>query len=243
MFSLPGFRLRVADQVGDRVDLRALGLRRVQHQHVRGRPATSTIGTKSFDRVERHLRIERSVDRVRADGAHQQRVAVGRRLRDDVPKPRLPPAPGLVVDDEGLAECLAELGGEGTRQDGRSCRRARMARRHRTGLFGQAPCAMANPGKRWPAGARRRPAPSSRRAASKVATNGAIPTGGSDMQETSSGRQTCRWSADECVAGSCAGRKRACPRRKNQGSGDCSCRGLALDPSRPARSPWTSPSA
>ena len=90
-------------------------LRRVHHQHVRN-AGDERDRHEVLDRVVRHLRIERRIDRLRADRSHQQRVAVGRRLGDEVGA-EVAAGAGLVLDDEGLAERLAELRREGARED------------------------------------------------------------------------------------------------------------------------------
>ena len=116
------------------------GLRRVHHQHVR-HAGDERDRHEVLDRVVRHLRIERRVDRLRADRSHQQRVAVGRRLGDEVGA-EVAAGAGLVLDDEGLAEGLAELGRERARQDvGRAA--GANGTTMRTGLVGQAPWARA----------------------------------------------------------------------------------------------------
>ena len=112
---LARIRARVADQVGDVLDAGGLRLGRVHHQHVR-HPGHHRDRRQVLERVEWHLRIERRIDRLRADRAHQQRVAVGRRLRDEVGA-EVAAGTRLVVDDEGLAERLAELRRERARQD------------------------------------------------------------------------------------------------------------------------------
>jgi hypothetical protein len=71
-----------------------------------GSDATVPTGSKSLRRVERQLRIERRVDRVRRQ-REQHRVAVGRRLRDDVGAERAGRA-AAVVDHDRLAERMLE---------------------------------------------------------------------------------------------------------------------------------------
>ncbi len=81
-----------------------------------GTPATSVMGAKSLLRVVGHLAVQRLVDAVRAHGAHQQRVAVRRRLGHDVGADVAAGA-GAVLHDELLAEGLGQFGRQRARQD------------------------------------------------------------------------------------------------------------------------------
>ena len=97
-----------------------------------GAEASRPSGVKSAGRVVGKLPVERRVDRVRADRADQQRVAVGRRLGDDVGADRAAGA-AAVVDDHLLPGGLGEHLGE------RPARRCRSGRRPGTARRGETP--------------------------------------------------------------------------------------------------------
>jgi hypothetical protein len=106
------------DQLGERTG----GKARMHHDQVRGRGDDA-------DRVEVLARIVAEVlDEAgrrpnRRAGHHQQRVAVGRGLRDRAGRDRAAGA-AAVVDDDLLAEDFAHLVGDAARRYWR-CRRAR----------------------------------------------------------------------------------------------------------------------
>ena len=78
-----------------------------------------------LDRVERKLRIEARVDRLRARIGHEQRVAVGRGLRDRVGADDAARA-GAILDHDGLAPLLAQQLPDLAREHvGRAARRLR----------------------------------------------------------------------------------------------------------------------
>jgi hypothetical protein len=80
------------------------------------------IGARSLHQVERLLRHQRSFT-VCVFRHHQQRVAVGCRLRHRVGADDRAAA-GTVLDDERLAERVRELGSDESRVDvGRAARR------------------------------------------------------------------------------------------------------------------------
>ena len=108
---LAGIRLRVGDEFLRRVD----GQRRVDDQHVR-RDRDERDRREVLHRVVRHLRVKARVHRVRRQRAHQDRVAVGRRLRDEVGADVAARA-GPVVDDNALAPVLARLLRDGAADD------------------------------------------------------------------------------------------------------------------------------
>ena len=77
-----------------------------------------------LDRIVRHLGVETGIDRMRRHRCDEQRVAVGRRLRDHVGADIAARA-DLVLDEELLVEQLRELGGEDASRRCRSVRRPR----------------------------------------------------------------------------------------------------------------------
>ena len=120
---LAGIRLHQRDELGDvlrrhaRIDRRACSAAR----------AISVIGTKSLHRIVGQALVQRRVDRVRADRAADERVAVRRRLRDEVRADAAAGA-GPVLDDHGLAERDAAASRRPCARGCPSCRRARTAR-------------------------------------------------------------------------------------------------------------------
>ena len=97
-----GLRLRQRHEFGD-------GLRRhrrVRRQHERDF-RQHRDRREILDRVERHRLVEADIDRQRAGRAQSDRVAVGRRLGDEV-EPDIAARTRPVVDDEGLAELVAQ---------------------------------------------------------------------------------------------------------------------------------------
>ncbi len=130
---------RVGDQrahVGDAVGGR---LRRVHDEDVR-HAGDERDRREVLDRVVGHLRIQRRIDRLRADRSHQQRVAVGRRLGDEIGA-QVAAGAGLVLDDEALAEGLGELGRERAGEDVGRAAPGLKGTTMRTGLLGHAPWA------------------------------------------------------------------------------------------------------
>jgi hypothetical protein len=125
-FSLPGFRFCVGDQFLHRIGRD----RRIDGEHVR-HTGDQHHRLEVFHVIERHLRIQARVDRVRADGAHQQRIAVGRTFRDQLGTDVATGARS-VVDDERLPERFRQLLRDRARQDvGRAARRERDDDPHR----------------------------------------------------------------------------------------------------------------
>ena len=108
-------RARVLDEVGYAVDAQRLGAVGV-HDHDVRHTGHQRDRCKVLLWVERHLAVQRLVDAVRAHRAHQQRVAVGRRLGHDIGA-HVAPRPGAVLHHEGLAESLAQLGRNRARQN------------------------------------------------------------------------------------------------------------------------------
>ena len=76
-------------------------------QHERA-AADQDHGLERLDRVVRHLRIDARVDRMRADRAAEDRVAVRLRLRYEI-RADVAACAGLVFDHDGLAERRREL--------------------------------------------------------------------------------------------------------------------------------------
>ncbi len=81
--------------------------RRVNDKHI-GRGGGKRHGREIAHRIEGHAREKARVDRERSRGAHQHRVAVGRRLRDDI---GADVAAGArpVVDHHLLREAVAQF--------------------------------------------------------------------------------------------------------------------------------------
>ena len=117
---LAGIRLRVGDELLHRVHRQ----RRIDHEHV-GNAGDQDDRREILDVVVRHLRVQARVDRVRAHGAHFQRVAVGRGLGDQL-RADVAAGAGPVVDDDRLAPCVGELLRDGAGEDvGGAARRER----------------------------------------------------------------------------------------------------------------------
>ena len=89
--------------------------RRVNDEHV-GRRRRERHRREVPDRIEGHLAEEARVDRERSRRAHQQRVAVGGALRDDVGADVAARA-GPIVDQHLLREALGELLRDRARDD------------------------------------------------------------------------------------------------------------------------------
>ncbi|MNV60042.1 hypothetical protein D3C71_1524940 [compost metagenome] len=104
---------RIGLGVGDQVLDVLVGLVGVGHQQV-GHIGHARQRREVLDRVKGHLLVQRGVDGVRADGAHEQRVAVsgclGGQQAADVAA-----SAGTVVDHHGLAQ----LGSQALRHDAR----------------------------------------------------------------------------------------------------------------------------
>ena len=105
-------RRRVVDLAGPRLHVRDELLERLRRKgriddEDAGLAADQRDRREVLDRVERELRVERRADRVGLR-REQQRVAVGRRLRDHFAADRRARA-GLVLDDDLLAPALAEF--------------------------------------------------------------------------------------------------------------------------------------
>ena len=115
---------------GDHVLQRLVGARLVDDEHRRV-GADQRDRRERLDRVVADLRIEADVDRVRADRAAEDRVAVGRGARGDL---RADAAAGaaLVVDDDRRAEHRRRASGRSGGPGCRSCRRPGTARCRRS---------------------------------------------------------------------------------------------------------------
>ena len=114
------------DEVGDRPRV-ALG---GDHEHHRGHHHHGDR-REIPGRIERQRRVERRVDRQRAGVGREQRVAVGRRLRDRLGRDVAAGA-RLALDDERLAERLGKLlGDEARRGVARPARREADQHAHR----------------------------------------------------------------------------------------------------------------
>jgi hypothetical protein len=101
--------LRVRHQVGDARDAEPVRHLGAHHQHVRHlRDAGDR--REVADRVVRQLRVEPGIDRVRRDGAHDDRRAVGRGLGHGVGA-EVAAGAGTVLDDH-RAEAVLHLLGE-----------------------------------------------------------------------------------------------------------------------------------
>jgi hypothetical protein len=102
--------IELAGWHGERHEIRD-GVYGLRMHHDRDRAsATSAIGVKSRC-VIRQLLVEAGIDGVRADGAHEQRAPVGRRLGDGICAERATRATAIVDDDrrfEGIAQQLGE---------------------------------------------------------------------------------------------------------------------------------------
>ncbi|MNS48014.1 hypothetical protein D3C72_805710 [compost metagenome] len=102
--------LRVDDQVRQRLDVVLLGEFIVHHQHVRHR-RHDRHRREILDRVVRQVGEQPGVDGVRGHRAHDQRVAVGRRLGHQIGADIAARA-RPVLHDHGLAERTAHLFGQ-----------------------------------------------------------------------------------------------------------------------------------
>ncbi len=107
---LAGRRLGERDQLGDR----ARRQRGMHDQHV-GLGADQDDGRQILDRVVRQIAVEAGVGRQDGVVAHQQRVAVGRRLGDDVAG-EVAAGAGAIVGDHRLAEPFVQFLADGARQ-------------------------------------------------------------------------------------------------------------------------------
>ncbi|MBI2297250.1 MAG: hypothetical protein HYU76_14725 [Betaproteobacteria bacterium] len=102
--SLPGFARGAVDQFPDRADPGFLARQHYQRHDVHPRD-----GRVVLHRVVREVRDDHGIDRERAARAHQQRVAVGRRLRHQVGADVAAASPPVVHHD-GLPEDFAQRG-------------------------------------------------------------------------------------------------------------------------------------
>jgi hypothetical protein len=102
-------RLGVSDQLGHILEL----VLRVMAEHLR-RDADQRDRREVVDRIEAPLGDQQRADAVRVDVRELQRVAIGRRLRDQVGADGAGGA-GLVLDDDRLSEALGQLGGHEAR--------------------------------------------------------------------------------------------------------------------------------
>ena len=108
---LAGVGTRIGDHFLDGLErLAGVGYQQVGHVgHARQ-------GREVLDGVEAGLGVERGIDGMRAHGAHEQRVAVGRRTCGGHGADVAARA-GLVVHDHGLAQLLLQRLGDDARQD------------------------------------------------------------------------------------------------------------------------------
>jgi len=97
---------RVRPRIVDELAHVVRGDRRMHHQHVDVR-GDEGDRREVAHRVEGHARVDARIDAVRGDAAHAERVAVGRRLRDEV-HADVPACAGAVLDHDRLSERLAE---------------------------------------------------------------------------------------------------------------------------------------
>ena len=142
-----------ADAAGAEVQLARLRLRErdvflevrdrqiLVDQHHQRQAADDGDVAEILARVVGLVRHQRGVDRLRGDSGGEPRVAVGRRLRDDV-RADDPAAARPVLHHERLAELRLQLIGERAGQDVRGAR-GRRAGNERTGRVGQFACAAA----------------------------------------------------------------------------------------------------
>ena len=108
---LSGIGLGVVDEL-----LEGLGLEvRIGDEHAGVGRGDGNVDEVAH-RIEVAAAVERGRDRQARDHRHQERVAVGGRLGDDRGADHGALA-GLVVDDDGLAELLAEILGDHARHD------------------------------------------------------------------------------------------------------------------------------
>ena len=98
---LAGLRLGQCHQVGDRLGR----MRRRDHQQLRHRGQQRDRG-EVLRRPERHLGLDQRIDRM-GEGAQQQGAAVGRGLGHNLVADHAGGA-GLVLDDDGGAQCLLQ---------------------------------------------------------------------------------------------------------------------------------------
>ena len=113
---LAGLRFRERDQLLHRFHRQ----RRMHDEDVRQR-REARDRREVAHRVERQLLVQARIDRERR-GDHEQRVAVGRRFRDDLGAVEAARA-GTVVDDDRLAERVAQALRRRCARRGRSSRR------------------------------------------------------------------------------------------------------------------------
>ena len=109
--SLPGMGLGHRDQLLHVLHLHA----RMHREHVR-RIRNHHHRREVLRRIERQLRIDARADDQAAEVGEQQRVAVGRALRDEIGADVAVRA-GLVLDDHRLAPDLGELRADLARED------------------------------------------------------------------------------------------------------------------------------
>ena len=107
---LPGLRLGGVEHLLQRLVRRA----RVDGEHERV-AAEQDHGLERLDRIVRHVGIDARIDRVRADRASQDRVAIGLRLGDEIGAD-VAACAGLVLDHDGLPERCRELLAEQARE-------------------------------------------------------------------------------------------------------------------------------
>ena len=110
-----GVGLGVGDEVGHAGDAQCPGFVGVHHHHI-GHPGHQRDGGEVLHRVKRQLVVQRLVDAVGTHGAHQQRVAVGGGLGNDVGA-NVAACTGTVVHDKRLAKSLGQLIGHHAGQD------------------------------------------------------------------------------------------------------------------------------
>ncbi len=103
-----GARLCARDEFGRRIDAE----RRRDHEHGR-HPRHQADRHVILERIVGQILAEAGIDRDRADGGEEQRVAVGLRLGHGLRGDRAVGA-RLVLDDDGLAEISAHAFGQDT---------------------------------------------------------------------------------------------------------------------------------
>ncbi len=123
--------------------------RRIDDEHI-GDARDEDHRDEVLDVVVRHLRIQARIDRVRADRAHFERVAVGRRLGDEFRADVAARARPIVDDDAlapGFGEVLRDLAGENV---GGAARRKRHDEADRLRRIGGGLCAWQSRATRTP---------------------------------------------------------------------------------------------